>query len=390
MEKTVTVSAPVNIALIKYWGKRNDKLLLPLNDSLSITLAQDDLRTVTTIQASPDFPTTCLWLNGREEDVSSPRLQNIISGIRNFVKEKCGENIPGIFGWHLHIVSTNNFPTKAGLASSASGYASLTFALAKLYGLDEENLSVIARTGSGSACRSLEGGFVLWNMGKKEDGSDSSSVQLFSHTHWEDLRVFLVVISSSQKSVGSSQGMLRCRETSGLLRQRLLSVGGRKEDLIEAIKRKNFEQFAKLVMQDSNEMHAVCLDSYPPLMYMNDASHAVCQIVHEYNSAIGQTVVAYTFDAGPNPCLMMQESISSDFMGLLEYFSGVMKNGTWKGIPVSRKYPSDELLSKIPSAQSPKPIPVEMIISTRIGEGPQVLPQDSSLIDSFGFPVIYG
>ncbi|KAJ3331496.1 diphosphomevalonate decarboxylase, partial [Kappamyces sp. JEL0680] len=176
--KEVTCSAPVNIAVIKYWGKRDTQLMLPTNSSLSLTLSQDDLRSTTTIRASPAFPTPdCLWLNGIKQDSKAKRLLNVISQARSARKdmEKNDKSLEALSSWPLVIASVNNFPTAAGLASSASGFACLTFALAELYELtlDMPEISRIARMGSGSACRSLFGGYVKWEMGREADGQDS-------------------------------------------------------------------------------------------------------------------------------------------------------------------------------------------------------------------------
>ena len=177
----VTAQTPTNIAVIKYWGKRDEVRILPINDSISVTLDPDHLCTLTTVAVSPSFDRDRMWLNGKEISLSGSRYQNCLREIRSRAddvedKEK-GIKIAKK-DWeklHLHIAPHNNFPTAAGLASSAAGFACLVFALAKLMNVNEDpsQLSAIARQGSGSACRSLFGGFVKWNMGNKEDGSDS-------------------------------------------------------------------------------------------------------------------------------------------------------------------------------------------------------------------------
>ncbi|KAK2371703.1 diphosphomevalonate decarboxylase MVD2, peroxisomal [Trifolium repens] len=123
---------------------------------------------------------------------------------------------------HVHIASYNNFPTAAGLASSAVGFACLVYAIGKLMNVkeDESQLSAIARQGSGSTCRSLFGGFVKWIMGKEENGSDSLAVQLADEKHWDDLVIIIVVVSSRQKETSSTSGMRDTVETSLLLQHR--------------------------------------------------------------------------------------------------------------------------------------------------------------------------
>ena len=269
----VTCSAPVNIAVIKYWGKRDAELLLPTNSSLSVTLNQDDLRSTTSIRTGPELEKDRLWLNGIEESLNSKRLINVISQARKLREgmESQDPTLEKLSTYKLWINSVNNFPTAAGLASSASGFACLTYSLAKLFQLetDQSALSRLARMGSGSACRSLFGGFVSWEMGELKDGSDSMAVQVAPETHWPDLEALILVVSDAKKDVGSSIGMQETVATSSLLKERIQHVvPKRMEQMKQAILDKDFDMFAELTMKDSNQFHAVCLDTYPPIFYM--------------------------------------------------------------------------------------------------------------------------
>jgi diphosphomevalonate decarboxylase len=206
------------------------------------------------------------------------------------------------------VVSENNFPTAAGLASSAAGYSALTFALAKLYGVPDSlagELSCIARMGSGSACRSLAGGFVAWDMGSKPDGTDSRARQVAAETHWPELQVLVLVISDTKKTVSSTAGMQTSVETSALLAHRASAVvPSRMEQMESAYRARDFGAVAELMMKDSNQFHATCLDTFPPVFYMSDTSRAVVRLVHALNDACGAVVCGYTFDAGPNAVLL--------------------------------------------------------------------------------------
>jgi diphosphomevalonate decarboxylase len=142
--KVSTMQCASNIAVIKYWGKRDEKLLLPINSSLSVTLSPVHMGTTTTAAASASWEGDRLWLNGREEDVNAERIQNCLKAIR----ARAGKDAPK---GGVRIVSENNFPTAAGLASSASGYACLVAALGDLYGV-EGNLSSIARQVGSADC----------------------------------------------------------------------------------------------------------------------------------------------------------------------------------------------------------------------------------------------
>jgi diphosphomevalonate decarboxylase len=161
---SVTVTAPVNIALIKYWGKKDPKNIIPTNDSLSFTLCQDDMCATTSAMFVPLGTESKMWLNGKETDFNNPRVQAVLSMVKKMAKSR------GIseskFDLPVRVASSNNFPTAAGLASSAAGYAALAQALASLYGVTG-NLSGLARIGSGSACRSMFGGFVQWKAGEQ-------------------------------------------------------------------------------------------------------------------------------------------------------------------------------------------------------------------------------
>ena len=211
-----TVTSPTNIAVVKYWGKRDGKLNLPINSSLSVTIDQADLCTTTTVTASASFESDRLWLNGDEEDVSkNNRVLRVLAEVRkraSNLTDEAGQVIVRAedrAAMRVRVVSKNNFPTAAGLASSAAGYAALAFALSKVFGVEEsyENeLSTLARIGSGSACRSLHGGFTAWDMGEAADGRDSKARLVAEASHWPDLKVLILVASDTKKAVSSTAG----------------------------------------------------------------------------------------------------------------------------------------------------------------------------------------
>lgn len=311
----VTARAPTNIAVIKYWGKRDEKLILPINDSISVTLDPEHLSATTTVAVSPSFTSDRMWLNGKEVSLVSERYQNCLREIRSRGKDVVDEKKGVIIkkeDWqrlHLHIASHNNFPTAAGLASSAAGFACLVYGLAKLMDIEERyqgELSAIARQGSGSACRSLYGGFVKWIMGKETDGSDSVAVQLANEKHWEELVVLVAVVSSRQKETSSTTGMRESVETSELIHHRSQEVVPKRiVKMEEAIANHDFQSFSRIACADSNQFHAVCLDTSPPIFYMNDTSHRIISSLERWNRFEGTPQVAYTFDAGPNAVMFV-------------------------------------------------------------------------------------
>ncbi|KAI6382242.1 hypothetical protein MCOR25_000830 [Pyricularia grisea] len=318
-----TTTAPVNIAVVKYWGKRDPKLNLPTNSSLSVTLAQSDLRTLTTATCSSDRPAAqgdSLILNGEESDVSGARTQACFRELRarRRALEDADSSLPKLSTFALKIVTENNFPTAAGLASSAAGFAALVRAIADLYQLPDSpaELSKIARQGSGSACRSLFGGYVAWREGTAADGSDSLAEQVAPASHWPEMRAIVLVASAMKKGVSSTSGMQQTVATSSLFKQRIAEVvPANMKTMEEAIQNRDFAAFAEVTMRDSNSFHATCADTYPPIFYMNDTSRAAIRAVEAINAAAGRTIAAYTFDAGPNAVVYFLEQDAKVVVG---------------------------------------------------------------------------
>ena len=174
------------------------------------------------------------------------------------------------------------------MASSASGYACLAMCLSKLYGvLDKEEergaLSAIARQASGSACRSLFGGLVRWNRGESDTGSDSIAEQICSPEEWPDLRVCICIFLAGEKATGSTEGMNTCVEKSKRLKERTPQlVENRIAKVIEAYKAHDFNKLAPLIMQDSDDLEAICKEV--DLEYLNDGSDEVKRMVRELNN----------------------------------------------------------------------------------------------------------
>jgi len=317
-----STTAPVNIAVIKYWGKRNTALNLPTNSSISVTLSQGDLRTLTTACASAAFSSTRLWLNGELQDVSGPRQSACFGELKRLRAEVEAKdpNLPKLSQYHVHVVSENNFPTAAGLASSAAGFAALVRAIADLYKLPHTptELSRVARQGSGSACRSLFGGYVAWKMGELADGSDSIAVEIAPASHWPSMRAVILVVSDAKKGVSSTAGMQATVATSQLFPHRANTVvPQRMEQMVAAITNRDFASFAKLTMADSNSFHSVCLDTTPPIFYLNDVSRNAIRVIEELNRTQGTPIAAYTFDAGPNAVVYYDEKNQHVVLGTL-------------------------------------------------------------------------
>ncbi|KAL0575116.1 diphosphomevalonate decarboxylase [Marasmius crinis-equi] len=394
MVHQATTSAPVNIACIKYWGKRDTKLILPTNSSLSVTLDQDHLRSTTTSRADPEFTKDRLWLNGNEEEIKpGSRTHTCIAelkALRKTTVEDKNSSAPKLSTYHVHISSYNNFPTAAGLASSASGFAALVSSLAALYELpvSPKDLSIIARQGSGSACRSLFGGYVAWEEGSASDGSDSYAVQVATESHWPGIHALICVVNDAKKGTSSTSGMQRTVETSALLQHRIKEVvPKRMADISKAIQEKDFDTFARITMADSNQFHAVALDTTPPIFYMNDVSRGVIAVIEEYNRAAGKIKAAYTFDAGPNAVIYAPEENLKEIIQLIVKF--FPQQAEFKdpfalfGGKLEGRVPEgfNENVTKVWEAGS-----VKGLIHTKVGGGPRVLGKEEALLDGNGLP----
>ncbi|OON17200.1 diphosphomevalonate decarboxylase [Opisthorchis viverrini] len=345
----VRVSAPVNIAITKYWGKLDELNIHPVNSSISMTLNQDQvfpllseyiyqLMTTTRLVTGPDLTNSSFSLNGRMYEDVPGRIKDVIIIAQLRARLAGRTNVYP----HLCIESINSFPTAAGLASSASGLAALAFGLTKLYRLDEDPPS-LARRGSGSACRSLYGGFVHWIRSNdtlcSTGGSQthcSTVHELYPASYWPELKVLICVASSHKKSTGSTTGMQRTVNTSQLFqRARCESVKQHELLLLSALRDRDFENFARIAMQESNQLHAVCLDTWPPCIFLTDVSLKLMNWVHLLNRFCGKTVVAYTFDAGPNAFLFAEESNVSFLLHLLALCFGTKSCETTLDVPSS-------------------------------------------------------
>jgi diphosphomevalonate decarboxylase len=395
-----TVSAPTNIACIKYWGKANVHYNTPINSSLSVTLHQDDLCSVTTVAASRNFTSDRLWINGEEDESASSktRFRACVDGVKKLAMDLIDPNTQKVLvkkdewnNMYIHVSSYNTFPTAAGLASSAAGYAALVYALAKLFCAVETypgELSAIARQGSGSACRSLYGGFVAWRMGgKKDDWSDSIAEQVASEDHWPEIRVLICVVSDAKKDTSSTSGMETSVATSSLLQHRSKNVvPERMRILEESILNRDFDAFGKTTMMDSNQFHATCLDTYPPIFYMNDTSKNIIKLVHAYNDFSGEVRAAYTFDAGPNAVIYTLEKYVVELGALITEFFSSLANEYINDEEFSRQVMSFNLDASL-VIEVQKHIQkchgdIKKIYFTKSGPGPRHLGKDSAIIDT--------
>ncbi|XP_022229828.2 diphosphomevalonate decarboxylase isoform X2 [Drosophila obscura] len=356
----------------------------------------------TTISASEGFQHNRMWLNDEELPFEEDsRLMRCLKGVQRLALMNGSQKVS--LSWKVHIASCNNFPTAAGLASSAAGYACLVFSLARLYGIPlNEELTTIARQGSGSACRSLFGGFVQWHRGVLDDGRDSVAKPIVSAQHWPNMHVLILVVNDERKKTSSTNGMQRSVTTSQLIQHRVDKiVPERTENLKKAIEARDFQSFAEITMKDSNQFHAIALDTYPPCVYMNDVSHAIASFVHTYNKTMGTVHAAYTFDAGPNACIyVLKENVAKLLAAVQKEFpnDSIDSSQYLRGLPVSIDSPESNIEKYANSATDnpintaavhrkaigmlniqPKSL-LKYIIHTKVGDGPCQLSDDNSLL----------
>ena len=284
--------APANIALVKYWGKRDEELNLPVTSSLSVSLSHLGTRTTITIAKNRDS----IFLNGEAVSENSVFYQRIVSFLDLFRFEK------NIF---FKVQTSNNIPTAAGLASSASGFAALVLALNDLYnwGLSRKELSILARLGSGSASRSLFAGFVLWHAGSAADGLDSFAEPL--PQTWPELRIGLVTVTEAQKPISSRQAMKRTVQTSALYKAWPTKVEQDLANIQKAIREKDITLLGRTAESNALAMHATMLGAQPPVLYWLPET---ISIVHRVQALRRQDVPVYlTIDAGPNVKLLFEK-----------------------------------------------------------------------------------
>ena len=281
--RAATATAHPNIALCKYWGKRDRALNLPTNGSLSLTLAP--FLTTTTVRWGVEAD--AVVLNGRAAEANEAR--KVLA-----VLDLLAPGRPGV-----EVDTSNNFPTAAGLASSASGFAALVAAAnaASGAGLDHDALAVLARRGSGSATRSLDGGWVTWARGMRDDGLDSHGVPLAGADHW-DVRMLVAVVQAGKKAVGSTEGMNHTQATSPYFAPWILSAEADLPEAAEAVLARDLERLGRIVERSAMRMHASMIAADPPLCYWQPGSLQVLAAVRELR-ARGVSAWA-TMDAGPN------------------------------------------------------------------------------------------
>ncbi|HUY00717.1 MAG TPA: diphosphomevalonate decarboxylase [Candidatus Deferrimicrobium sp.] len=297
IDMKITAIACSNIALVKYWGKRDELLKLPQNNSISITL--NNLQTKTTVDFDNRYEEDIYIINGKKVEQQSEikRLNTYI----NLLRQQKGVKTP------VKMQTESNFPTAAGLASSASGFAALTVAGSKALELtlSDTELSILARRGSGSACRSIFGGFVEWKKGQKSDGSDSYAVQIASSHHW-DIQLLVIITELSKKSISSTKGMQSTVKTSPFYQGWLDSIEFDLEKVRTGILNKDFKLVGESSEHNCLKMHSLMMTSSPSMIYWNETTLKLLKNIQTWR-AEGLNCY-FTIDAGPNIIILCLKS----------------------------------------------------------------------------------
>ncbi len=281
--------AHANIALVKYWGKRDVALNLPSRGSLSVTMGA--LTTRTTVRFDANVAADSLVVDGiPREGAATERAARVL----DLVRERAGLVSRAV------VTSSNSFPYGAGLASSASGMAALAVAASAAAGLSltPEELSVIARRGSGSASRSLHGGFVEWRAGSRADGLDSHGVPS-RPADWWDLRVVVALVDAGEKEVSSTRGMQHTEATSPYHQPFLDGVDADIEAARRALDARDLTALGRVAEASCLRMHAAMIAADPGLLYWRGATVELIRRVRRMRERDGLPTW-FTIDAGPH------------------------------------------------------------------------------------------
>ncbi|MEO8581554.1 MAG: diphosphomevalonate decarboxylase [Patescibacteria group bacterium] len=247
-----TAKASSDVALIKYWGKKDESLRLPENSSISLIL--DGLDTVTTVEFQEKLTEDLITIQGESEEGEASRVKQHLDRIRKLA----GLNM------YAKVVSNNTFPKGTGLSSSGSGFAALTYSATKAAGLDlsEKELSILSRQGSGTACRCACGGIVQWKDGDTSETSFSKS--LYPSDYW-DIRDVIAVVDEGKKNTSSTQGHATA-QTSVFYQARQENLDKKIGALKNALTKKDFSKLGAIVEAEALEFHSILLTSHPPLV----------------------------------------------------------------------------------------------------------------------------
>lgn len=298
-----TATAPSNIAFIKYWGKKDKELKLPENASISMNLS--NLLTTTTVEFSPKFKEDFVIVNGQNDSKQSNRVIEHL----NLIRKKTNILLK------TKVVSKNNFPDGTGLSSSASGFAALTLAATKAaeLNLNEKELSILARQGSGSACRSIPDGFVEW--------AGEWAESLYPQDYWK-INDVVAIISQEKKEVSSTEGQ-KLASSSPFFQTRLENINKKTNQFKKSLETKNFTEFGQIIENEALELHAIMLTSTPSLIYWQPETVKLMKLVKKWRD--GGLEVYFTINTGQDIHLIIEEKNRNKLVNRLKDVKEVKK-----------------------------------------------------------------
>lgn len=305
----VTAKAHSNIALVKYWGKKDDGLRLPKNSSVAIAL--DEAFTLTTVEFSDSYKDDEVQLLGQGfEDDEVEKVKKHLDRVRKLAKIQT----------KAKVVSKNNFPKSAGMASSASGFAALSLAAASSAGLNlsERELSVLARNGSGSASRSIPGGVSVWYTA--DDDASSYAEQINYPKEW-DLKVLLVMAEDTSAKKVSTTDAMAMASTSPYFSTAVMEAEENIVRLREAMKQDNWSAFGKVIEDECYRLHAICMTQSPNVLYWRGVTIEVFQKLYKLRESGVEAF--FTVDAGPHVHVVCKGSDVERVKQSLNELSGI-------------------------------------------------------------------
>lgn len=320
-----TAVAPSNIAFIKYWGKKDEVLRLPENGSISMCLSE--MTTTTTVEFSEKYKEDEVIINNQKEELEGSKAVKHL----DLIRKRAGITTKA------KVVTNNNFPTGTGLSSSASGFAALTMAAANAAGLklSEKELSIIARQGSGSACRSIPNGFVEWLDG---DNSNTSYAQSIHPSEYWDIVDVVTVVSTGKKDVPTSAGQ-KLAVSSPFFQIRKSHMKNKVKLCKELLAKKDFTKFGELIEAEALEMHAIMLTSTPSLIYWTPGTLQIMKLTKKWRQE--GLEVYFTINTGQDIHLIVQ---STDVDKLqkelkeLDFVKNIIVNHSAKGAYLIQKH----------------------------------------------------
>lgn len=330
--RVASVAVPSNIAFIKYWGARDLARAIPSNRSLSMTLRE--CLTYCTVEHTPEPGPDEIWLAQDGGRLLRPGPEFAARVLAHLDRLRRRTGATGRF----RVATRNTFPSAAGLASSASGFAALTLAATRALGLElspRELSSLARRSGSGSAARSLFGGYVEWPAGRRD--AECHAVPVAGHEHWRLCDV-IALVERGPKEVSSLDGHRRVR-TSPYFRTRLRRLPERLEAVREAIRARDFARLGPVLEEEAIDLHLIAMSSRPPIFYWQPGTLAVLAAVRELRR---DGIAAYsTMDAGANVhviCPPESEAAVAARLEAMPEVGAVIRDGVGPGPEVTEDH----------------------------------------------------